>query len=227
MKQLFLFFSLMLSFAMQAQELTYEEWNTQAKSDLRLLPKYGGIPKNEKQKIADQKLIDDYTASEGSREKGSEKLVLLGFNYLYKGDIKTAMYRFNQGWLLNPENENVFWGFGSVYFTYGDFTKALEQYDEGLTIKPESSDILTDKATIYMVMAQQQEDNTHLDKATELFLKAYSFNKKNQNTLFKLSVCYFYKDDCKNAKRYLAECDKLGGKPVTAEYRTDLKEKCK
>src|ERR1019366_9032346 len=81
--------------------------------------------------------------------KASEILIRLGFNYLYKGDLKTSMFRFNQAWLLDPENENVYWGFGAIYFTFNDFQNALKQYDEGLKLNPNSSNIITDKATVY------------------------------------------------------------------------------
>jgi tetratricopeptide (TPR) repeat protein len=227
MKKLLLFCLLALNFCAFAQDLSYDQWLKEAETNIRLWPKFNNAEKTEEQKAADQKLIDDYVKQEGSRAKASELLVNLGFDYLYKGNIKTAMYRFNQAWLLNPENENVFWGFGAVYLSFGDVEKALAQYDEGLTINPKSSNLLTDKGTAYMYKYQQEQNMKDMDTAIDWLLRSYGVDKTNQNTLFKLSACYFFKDDCSNAVKYLKQCDELGGRPVTEEYREALKDKCK
>ena len=136
------------------------------------------------------------------------------------------MYRFNQAWLLNPENENAFWGFGAIYLSFGDIDNALAQYDEGLGMNPKSTNLLTDKATAYMYKFQQELLPADMDRAITLLLQSYAIDKTNQNTLFKLSACYFFKDDCANTLKYLKECEALGGQPITDEYREAVKSKC-
>lgn len=209
------------------QGISYAAWKEEARNNIRLLPKYGEAKKTLEQEKADQELIDAYVAQTGSREKGSELLIKLGFDYFYKGNIKTAMYRFNQAWLLNPQNTNVYWGFGAVYFSLGDYDKALEQYDEGLKADENNSNILTDKATIYMTRYMNSKNEEDYNWALSLFKKSYSVNPTYQNTLFKISVCYFLKKDCDNARKYYNECQKLGGKPITKEYTEALKKGCK
>jgi tetratricopeptide (TPR) repeat protein len=227
MKKLLLLFLFTFNLGAFAQDISYDQWQTEAQTNIRLWPKFNNAEKNAEQKAADQRLIDDYVKQEGSRVKASELLVNLGFDYLYKGNIKTAMYRFNQAWLLNPENENAFWGFGAVYLSFGDIEKALAQYDEGLSINPKSSNLHTDKGTAYMYKFQQEQNMKDMDTAIDWLLKSYAIDKTNQNTLFKLSACYFFKDDCAGASKYLKECDAQGGKPVTSEYREALNSKCK
>lgn len=207
-------------------KITYEEWKEEARSEIRLFPKFGGAVKSERQKEADQILIEEYTKQQGTRHKGSEVLVKLGFDYLYSGDPKTAMYRFNQAWILDPKNENAFWGFASIYFNFSDFDNAMKQLDEGLALNPESSNILTDKATIHLVVFQTHNDQKELSTAIDLFTQSYVIDPKNQNTLFKLSIAYFMKNDCKNALKYYNECKALGGKPLTKEYIRAIEKKC-
>jgi tetratricopeptide (TPR) repeat protein len=209
------------------QKISYSEWKKETKVDIRLLPKYGEVPKTKEQKLADQELIDDYVKQEGNRTTASELLVRLGFNYLYKGDLKTAMYRFNQAWILDPENPNCFWGFGAIYFTFGDYENALKQYDDGLKVDANSSNILTDKATVFMTKYMNNHIDTDYNEALTFFRKSYSINPKNQNTLFKLSVCYFQKKDCENALFFYNECKKLGGRHITKEFTEALNEECK
>jgi tetratricopeptide (TPR) repeat protein len=137
------------------------------------------------------------------------------------------MKRFNQAWLLDNKNENAYWGFASVYFMFGDYTKALKQLDKGLFLNPKSSNILTDKATIYTAYYAQDRKAENLDTALRLFNESYEIDPRNGNTLFKLSLAYFYKGDCQNAKRFLKEHNDVGGKAATKDYVEALAQQCK
>jgi len=209
------------------QRISYDDWNNQAKDNIRLLPEYGHVQKTDEQKRLDENLIEEETKQEGTRRKASEHLISLGFNYLTRGDAKTAMYRFNQAWLLDPANENVYWGFGAVYFSFNDFKKAEAQYDKGLKMNPNNTNILTDKATIYLGDFEERHDKNSFNKALALFQKSYSIDPTNQNTTYKLSVLYFVNKDCKNALKYFLECKKYGGRPIVPEYEKAMKETCK
>jgi tetratricopeptide (TPR) repeat protein len=209
-----------------AQQMTYQEWKEQAKTEIRMLPEYGNVKKTEGQIAADNELIQAELKQNGTHRKASDKLIKIGFDYLYRGAIKTAMYRFNQAYLLDPKNENIYWGFGSIYFTFNDMNEALRQYAKGLAINPNSSNILTDKASIYLAIFENKGDAEDLNIAIGFFTKSYGIDQLNQNTLFKLSAAYLYNKDCKNAWRFYNECMKLGGKPVTQNYTDALKKMC-
>lgn len=211
---------------LSVKSISYQEWKEEAKTNIRLLPKYGNQPKTEGQKHADQELINTYVRQHLTRRKASEGLIKLGFDYLYRGDIRTAMYRFNQAWLLDSSNVDVHWGFGAVYHSLKDYKSAMEQYDEGLSLDPKNSKIITDKATIYLAGYETSHDSHKLQEAIRLLQQSYGLDSKNQNTLFKLSACYFFRNDCKKAKQYYNECMDLGGKRITQEYSTALSEKC-
>jgi tetratricopeptide (TPR) repeat protein len=217
----------LFTFACFAQTMSYKEWNRQAKTDMRLLPKYGNQPKNDKQKLADQELIDESTAREGNRRKASEAFVKTGFSYLYKGDLKSAMSRFNQAWLLDPENENAFWGFGAIYYSFQDIPNALKQFDEGLILNPRSSNILTDKGTIYMSKYHNEKDTSAINTAIGYFNNSYEVDSLNQNTAYKLSVAYFTKKDCDNAWKFYDVCKKMESKYITEGYTNALTQNCK
>lgn len=208
-----------------AQQINYKDWQQQAKTEIRLLPEYGNMAKSKEQIAADEELIQNELKTEGTHRKASDHLVNLGFNNLLKGDVRTAMYRFNQAWLLDPKNENEYWGFGAVYFNFNDYQEALKQFEKGLLINPNSSNILTDKATIYMAFYHNSNNQDYFKKAIEIFNKSYKIDPTNQNTLFKLSVAY-YKNDCPNAWRYYNECMKLGGQQISVGYADALKKQC-
>lgn len=232
MKKAFTTILIFLTLASFGQQITLTQWNEQAASDIRLLPKYGNTPKTDGQKSADKEFIETTLKQYPDNRKASDHLIELGFKYLYK-DIKTAMYRFNQAYLLDSTNTDIYWGYGAAYMTLGDLANARKQYLEGLAIDSQSTHLLTDYGTYfvsqYYALRPANEKNAllQLDSAINYMSRSYRIDSKDQNTTFKLSVCYFRKKDYENAWRYYDECRLLGGQPITENYSKALTEQCK
>ena len=77
------------------------------------VPMDGGLDRNTNPTLraADEKLIQDTTQHYGSREKASASFTDTAFNYYRQGNVDFAMRRFNQAWLMNPNNPEVYWEF--------------------------------------------------------------------------------------------------------------------
>jgi len=210
-----------------------EKWNDQALLDKRLLPKYGNQPKTEEEKKADMEFIKTVLEKDSTNRKGSDHLIRLGFDYLNK-DLKTAMYRFNQAWLLDSTNTDIYWGYGAVYFTFGgNYSTAKKQYLEGLSINLQNTHLWTDYGTCFLAQyynLQSYDENyalPYLDSAITFMTKSYQIDPTDQNTTIKLSICFWNKGDCYNAWKYYDICKALGGQPITEEFTKDLQKKCK
>jgi Tfp pilus assembly protein PilF len=214
------------------QQISLNEWNEEAKSDIRLRPKYGYAVKTEEQKNDDKEFVEAVFKTIPDKRKASNHLIELGFKYLYT-DIKTAMYRFNQAYLLDSTNTDIFWGYGGVYMTLGDYKKAQQEYLEGLSANSQNTHLLTDYGTYFMnqyyvlLPVNEKDALTNLDSAINYTTKSYQIDNKDQNTTFKLSVCYYQKKDCNNAWKYYNECVALGGQPISEDFTKALKEQCK
>ena len=223
--------SLFYSFLTFGQQISLEEWNNEAITNKRLIPKYGYQIKNTKEKEADIDFIKTALANDTTNRKASNHLIQLGFDYIYK-DLKTAMYRFNQAYLLDSTNSDIYWGFGGVYMTLGDFENAEKQYSIGLSINPNNTHLLTDYGTYFMTQyfelknVSEKDAFINLDLAISNLMKSYNINPNDENTTYKLSICYWYKNDCKNALKYHDECKLLGGKPINVGYTKELMRKC-
>ncbi|MDI3318283.1 tetratricopeptide repeat protein [Pinibacter soli] len=217
---------------LMGNKMTFEQWNEEAKTNIRLLPKYGHVAKTEGQKAADKEFIETTLRQYPTNRKASDHLIELGFKYLYS-DVKTAMYRFNQAYLLDSTNTDIYWGYGGVYMVFGDFENAQKQYLEGLAINSKNTHLLTDFGAYFMSQyyGQQPLDEkmalTYLDSAIIYLTKSFQLDKTDPNTSFKLSICYYQKKDCTNAWKYYNDCKSVGGQPITEDYTKALTEQCK
>ena len=151
------------------------------------------------------------------------------------------MYRFNQAYLLDSNNTDIYWGYGAVYMSLDRYATAQEQYLEGLQLDATNTHLLTDYGTYFMgqyfamietptseaIVNSKQQADSYLDSALNYMNKSFQLDPKDQNTAYKLSTTYYYKGDCSNAWKYFDDCKKLGGRPITEEYTKDLKKKCK
>jgi tetratricopeptide (TPR) repeat protein len=214
------------------QQMTSEEWDEEAKTNIRLLPKYGHVQKTEDQKKSDQEFIETVLKKDSTNRNASDHLISIGFQYLHR-DIKKAMYRFNQAYLLDSTNTDIYWGFGGVYMTLGDYANAKIQYQEGLAIHPNNTHLLTDYGTYFMAQhhflkpIDEKGASKNLDSAVTYMTKSFQLDPTDQNTTFKLSICYWNKGDCDNAWKYYDISKALGGQTITEDYTNDLKKKCK
>lgn len=212
--------------------MTWEQWERESQTNIRLVPKYGKVEKTKEQKDSDKEFVQAVLKRDSTHRKGSDHLIDLGFQYLYK-DVKTAMYRFNQAYLLDSTNTDIYWGFGAVYMTLGQYQKAKGQYEEGLRKEPENTHLLTDYGTYFMAQYYTLEPidkgnaRQNLDSAIIYMTKSYSLDPTDQNTTFKLSVLHWNDGDCNSAWKYYDECEALGGRPITEAYTKDLEKRCK
>jgi len=214
------------------QTITSKQWTEEAKTNIRLLPKYGYIPKTEGQKASDKEFLETTLKQFPTNRKASDHLIELGFKYLYK-DIKTAMYRFNQAYLLDSTNTDIYWAFGGVYMILGDLENAQKQYLEGLAINSKNTHLLTDYGTYFMSQyyglqpLDEKKALVHIDSAIVYLTRSIQLDKIDPNTSFKLSICYYQKKDCRNAWKYYNDCKSVGGQPITEDFTKALTEQCK
>ena len=232
MRYLFTFLLLVCSFICFAQQPSFKTWQLEAQKDKKMLPEYGNQKKNAEEIAADERFVSSLVDAGKSKTEGAHHMIRLGFDYLYRGDLKTAMYRFNQAYLLNPKNSGIYWGYGAIYTALSQYQEARVQYNKGLKIEPNSAPILTDYGTTYLgeyyenVRSNPKKATTKLNLAKEKFLASYAIDPEYISTTYKLSIVYLNRQDCVNAKKYLKATRELGGQPITKEYLSDFNLRC-
>jgi len=136
------------------------------------LPMYGGADRSgdPQLKAADERLLADTTNHYGSREKASAAFVHNGFVYYNRDDLVAAMRRFNQAWLLDPNNPEVYWGFGAVLHDKGKNCEAMTQFQKAMSFGRYIEGMNPDAARIVTLCAV--DDKTPEVERTKLLAQA-------------------------------------------------------
>lgn len=148
------------------------------------VPLYGGMDRSAypQLKAADERLIRDTVAHYGTRAKASAAFVNNGFAYYKKDDLENAMRRFNQAWLLDPRNPQVYWGFGSVLNDQGKNCEAMQMMDKALQLKPPvSQGIFPDAGRVTTLCAVSDTSLSSGQKAT-LLARSESLYRDGENS---------------------------------------------
>ncbi|MDR1349217.1 MAG: hypothetical protein LBJ59_00275 [Zoogloeaceae bacterium] len=77
-------------------------------------PMYGERPKTAAQEKSDATFVASIEQSGVSRQQGAKNVIGAAWSYWARGDTATAMKRFNQAWLLDPENGDAYHGFAVI-----------------------------------------------------------------------------------------------------------------
>ncbi len=109
-------------------------------SPINELPMYGEYEKTEWQKEVDEQFFARVLPRfDADREAAAEYFARIGWNFYGEGKKSAAIMRFNQAWLLNPENQHALWGFAVISMERGKLESAIRFYEMAVDISPENS----------------------------------------------------------------------------------------
>jgi len=190
-------------------------------------PMYGNVPPDkELQKIHD-KYIKQVIADYESREAAIQGMLKTAWYSYSKNDFKTAMKRFNQVWLLDQNNGQVFYGFGLVMDRQGKTDDAIAFYKKSLELDPKNEKAMCCLAVISGKKALQNKAHPDFENSLLLYQKAIDITKETGYTDFvgriyrDWAVALYYKEDYADAwsKVKLA---RQNGEKVNPEFIKEL-----
>lgn len=114
------------------------------------IPLFGGQKKNAAQLEADRVFIEEATKAAGSRTKAAEEIVKRGWDLLMKGQQIEATKRLNQGYLLDPENVEVYWGLAAIWSMRKNYDEAKKLFERAIELAPKNARIKSDLALSLM-----------------------------------------------------------------------------
>ncbi|MNR83673.1 hypothetical protein D3C72_144550 [compost metagenome] len=184
------------------------------------VPMYGGMERAQYPtlKAGDEKFISDVSAQFGSRERASIVWVDQAYKFYRQNQLGMAMRRFNQAWLLNPNNAEVYAGFGAVLMDQGKSCEAMSMMEKSLTLSPpEYQGIYADAARIVTLCAVNGKDLTSdgrtklLARSEELYKKAEKIEINKKYVYDSWAMSRYLQGRYDDAWSMLAKARKIGG----------------
>ena len=183
---------------------------------------YGGLDRQADPilKGADEALIEGATKEFGGRRAASERFVDQGFRFYFRDDLSTAMRRFNQGWLLDPENPSVYYGFMAVLNDRQEFCASREMVERAFALGlPKKAEELSDAGRVHALCAVQDKalsDDTrsaYAKKSSEYYTQALHLEPNSPYVYGSWATASFWLGDYAAAWRYVKLEREHGGKP--------------
>lgn len=147
----------------------------------------------------------------------AKEAVELGWSYFQKGDLETALKRFNQALILDPDFAPGYFGIAYVYSVQNKLDLAIQNYKKSIDKDPTHSDSYSNLGLALLYSNKPIEALPMLKRAIEI-------NPKNGDAQVNIALYYFGVSDYTNAWKHihLAQDNHSEVKP---EFLRDLKAK--
>jgi len=130
-------------------------------------PLWEELTKTPEMYAADKKFVEDISkVHNGDLKTGATYSVLQGWDAFSKGDMDVAIRRFNQAWLLDPENGDIYWGFAIATHVRGDGLEQSERwFAEAERLIPNNAPLLAHHGRVLDETGQPGRARTYFEKA--------------------------------------------------------------
>jgi tetratricopeptide (TPR) repeat protein len=168
------------------------------------IPMYGQpeIVRPESFKRLDEEFIAQ-ASQLGSREKASQVWWAQAEEFMQQKNLDYAMRRYNQSWLLNPNNYQPYWGFGRVMLQQGKCDEAIRHFSRARELvddKYQKAALVSDLGIAYgycakiMPMEQRDARARYFANSNSMFAESTSLDPAYPNAWFRWSQVLLEED---------------------------------
>lgn len=203
------------------------------------VPMYGGIDRSKFPALreSDEQFIAGVTREFGSREAAARLWVTRGFKFAVQGEYGMAIRRFNQAWLLDPTNPEVYSGLAITQHDRGrgEECEAMKLMDKTLALNPPTfQGIYTNAALITAHCSNRDKTLSPMAKAEMVARSEALYQKAQQVEPDKLYLyvawarSYYFRGEYHDAWRMVSKARAQGrgngamdGQPSAAANQPD------
>lgn len=192
------------------------------------IPMYGQpeIERPANLKKADEDFIVSATSKFGSRTKASQAWFNEAEQYMSERNFDVAMRRYNQSWLLDPENYQPYWGFGRVLLEQGKVNEAILQLESALSRCKDTYQkvaILSDAGSAYTVKGKSNPQ--YFKEANERFSESTVLDSQYPNSWRRWAFSLYEQGKYSEALEKVKKAQALGAKPLPPAFVSELEAK--
>lgn len=163
---------------------------------------YGGVKKCKEQIEYDKEFLAAVDKAYSRREDAAKHMVQRGWQYLSAQKLDTAMMRFNQAWLLDSLNYQIYWGFGNLLGMQKKFKESLPFFTRSIKLNPKYTRLLNDASVSYGNTYLATKKQVYLDTAIILLKKAVVIEPKNAGLYAQIAAAYSYTPKQDSTRKY-------------------------
>jgi Tfp pilus assembly protein PilF len=198
---------------------------TDCPEGINILPMYGEVKKCEQQIELDKEFILESEKQFKNRKKASEYYVSKGWEYFYKNDDDTSMKRFNQAWLLDNSNPQIYWGFGNILGKKNEFVESVKYLKKSIEMDPNNAKVYECISTSYGQIFYKTKEIKYLNLRIENLKKAIKIEPKNGRAFGELANTYAYLMQKDSLVKYIKKTDEIDSKFVNPKVREIAEKK--
>ncbi|MBD3583926.1 tetratricopeptide repeat protein [Flavobacterium selenitireducens] len=182
-------------------------------------PMYGETPKSAELQDIDNDFRTECLKRYKSIDSAVNVHIDLAWRHFYHNELETAMKRFNQAWLLNPEFPDSYFGFASLLDLQKNTAEAKKFYKMG-----KAKDATGERAKIcYQRIADCKEQLQDFRGTVDAYRQLSQLNPKDAFAFKKLGYFQMELGDFKNAQIHYSNAIALDpSDPVTYNNRGNL-----
>ena len=196
---------------------------TDCPKDINKLPMFGHVKKCKEQIDSDNDFLKQCDKQFKNRKEAAKFHVDKGWEYFYKNQFETSMMRFNQAWLLDSLNADIFWGYGNILgLNNRNFKESLVYLEKSLKMNPDNARVWESASTSYGQLFFETKDINLLNTSIDYLKTSIKLEPNNARAYGQLTASYSYFMQKDSARKYLKITDKLDPSAVNPEVRKIL-----
>ena len=131
------------------------------------IPEYGNQPKSPEMLQADQQFLNTV---KGKEQQAFDHMMNVGWSFFKRGDIGTAIKRFNQAWLIDSTRYESYWGFAAAEGRLNNFETSKHYYEKALNHGGDTKILNPEYAIVLREQAKAENNSEKLAEADNLFM---------------------------------------------------------
>ncbi len=191
------------------------------KDGIYKLPEYGRVQKCPEQLEVDKNFIKHVDSLFASHKEAARYYANRGWEFFFRDHYDTAMRRFNQSWLLDSMNADVYWGFANILGKQEHYPESMEYFHKSLALNAENEKVWYCASLSLGQLYFQSKDNKYLDSAINYSRRSIAL-KPTADAYLQLAVCYYYYQISDSARKYLSLADTLAPNIVPPDVRHEI-----
>ena len=185
-------------------------------------------------KKADEDFIREASTGLVSREAASKAWFNQGNEYMAEGNLDYSMRRYNQSWLLNPENYQPYWGFARVMVAKRQYEESFKYFDKAkeLVNDPyQKPALLSDFAVAYhnkanaLPRSEVADRKKYFDLANRTFEESTNADPTYFNAWFKWAYSLYFQENYSESWSKVKKARELDTSAIPDAFIADLRSK--